>query len=233
MFDDVADRRLGGSGAEPIGSVDFPDGIKRNISNRETAAQLDQSIDVPRVQTFFTRPEVVLLSHGIRPTQPTRSVLLRRRFAPWECISPGRLATTGLPGPLRRSGCRPLWWPRAEARLCPGRDPRRWTCRGSLWRLPPPSPLRLRRLRPRAPLRRATGSGTGLQRWAALSRRRTWCEVTRSPALQAAPRSGQAQFVRADQGNGDDHRSGRQQQRKQHDPQRHVIPGVQGKLTRC
>ena len=150
-----------------------------------------------------------------------------------KCISPGRRATIGLPGPLRRSGDRPLWWPRAEARLCPGGCPRWWARRGSLWRLPLPSPLRLRSLRPRAPLRRDPGSGAGLECWAALSRGRTRCEVARSPALETAPGSGQAQFVRADQGNGDDHRSGCQQQRKQHDPQRHVIPGVQGKVTKC
>jgi hypothetical protein len=58
-----------GAAIEPIVSVHVRDGLQRNLPDWEISAQADQSVDVPSVEPIFSRPEVVLLPHGISLTQ--------------------------------------------------------------------------------------------------------------------------------------------------------------------
>ena len=58
VLGDVTDREL-----SPVRSVQFPNGIDRHLSDGEIAAQFDEAIHIPRVQTSLARPEVVLLPH--------------------------------------------------------------------------------------------------------------------------------------------------------------------------
>jgi hypothetical protein len=48
---------------EPIDGVDLLDRCQLHFSDRKCTTQLDQSVDVPRVEAVFAGPEVILLSH--------------------------------------------------------------------------------------------------------------------------------------------------------------------------
>ncbi len=58
-----------GASIEPIVSVYIGDGLERNFPDWKIGAQADESVDVPSVEPILSRPEVVLLSHGISLTQ--------------------------------------------------------------------------------------------------------------------------------------------------------------------
>ena len=73
VLDDSPDSRDDRSVLEPVVGVDLGDRVEGYVEDGESLAQLDQSIDVPRVEAVLAGPEVVLLpqrqavSPGRRP----------------------------------------------------------------------------------------------------------------------------------------------------------------------
>lgn len=66
---------------EPIDRVEFVDRRRINLGDGQFTRQLDQTIHVPRIESFATRPEVVLLSHlaSVAPMFDSRSFHRHRR----------------------------------------------------------------------------------------------------------------------------------------------------------
>lgn len=66
---------------EPVDGVDLGDVIDRHVRDREIAAELNQPVDIPSIESTLARPEVVLLAHK-------RSISRHRAVA--SAGSPGR-----------------------------------------------------------------------------------------------------------------------------------------------
>lgn len=62
VLEHLADGRLFRS-VEPVHGVDLPDFRHRELLRSERSTHRNQSIDIPRIETVRTRPEVVLLPH--------------------------------------------------------------------------------------------------------------------------------------------------------------------------
>ncbi len=63
VFDHPADGRTLGAVAEPVDGVHFRYGLERDLANRQVLAQLNQTIDIPGIESSLARPQVILLAH--------------------------------------------------------------------------------------------------------------------------------------------------------------------------
>jgi hypothetical protein len=80
----VDDRAHGGSveiSVEPVDGVDLGDRVDRDIFYRDAFGQLDEAVDVPRVDAVSVGglPKVVLLSHLVESHRIELSVQMRAR----------------------------------------------------------------------------------------------------------------------------------------------------------
>ncbi len=65
VIDDRSNGRTTESVVEPVDGVDLLDRVETDIHDRQLGRQLDKPVNVPSIKPISTRPEVVLLPHGI------------------------------------------------------------------------------------------------------------------------------------------------------------------------